>query len=342
MKEQKERLLSLTGTGAERTWLTERLETLSAREEYQLAAAMLRTPPRSGADAVNCLLSLEGYEVMLHAGSYDALGRQAMRQDGSVPESAEEFVDTEALGRLYEDDHPGLFIGSCYVQYPAEQQQVQYTGANLYLLKDEGWSVRLKLASARCPEGKWLRLPDYSMVEDGPPNEMAILLHELRVDNIGSCELLEARCVLPNLQDLMEQYVELADLIYDGNDLGFVLDERGQGMPDFEQRFHAAMEYEGCTTLKKALDISQNLRCYDLVPVDKVEAFAKGELAKQGFDARASPTLAQCMDYTGYGKALLEQQGYQLTGAGDAYVRRNDQSFHYERTQAPVQGMTMK
>ena len=303
---------------------------------------MTRMPPQSAEEAINCLLSLDGYQVMLHANSYESLGRKAMEQDDTFPQDAAEFVDTEALGRLYEADHPGLFVGDCYVQYPTEQPQLRYTGNNLYLLKDESWSVKLKLASSRCPEGKWMKLPDYSLPEAGPPDEMDILLHELGVDHVGECELLDAKCVLPNIQNLMEQYWELADLIYDGNDLGFVLDERGQGMPDFEERFSAAMEYEGCTTLKKALDISQNLRCYDLVPIGDVEKFAKKELEKQGFDVHASPALAQCIDYIEYGESLLERQGYLLTGAENAYVRRNDQTFHYERTQSPAQGMYMK
>ena len=91
---------------------------------------------------------------------------------------------------------------------------------------------------------------------------MELALLELKVDTIQECTLLDARCVLPEVKDLVSEYREVADLIYDGNDLGFLLDEQGQGMPHFSEKFHAALAYEKCTRLGAALDIAQNLRCY--------------------------------------------------------------------------------
>ena len=32
-------------------------------------------------------------------------------------------MDLDALGCRYEDEHPGVFIGSDYVQYPAAEQK---------------------------------------------------------------------------------------------------------------------------------------------------------------------------------------------------------------------------
>ncbi len=42
----------------------------------------------------------------------------------------------------------------------------------------------------------------------------------------------------------MEQYDDMGELMWDGNNLGFVLEERGQGMPDFIGRFTAALNSE--------------------------------------------------------------------------------------------------
>ncbi len=64
----------------------------------------------------------------------------------------------------------------------------------------------------------------------------------------------------------MEQYDSVIELVRDGGNLGFVMEEQGQGEPYWLEKFAAALEYEGCRSLKFALDISQNLHCYDWVP----------------------------------------------------------------------------
>ena len=135
--------------------------------------------------------------------------------------------------------------------------------------------------------------------------------------------------------------VEGEDLIRDGNDLGFLLEEQGQGMPDFMERFTAALEYEGCHRLKEALDIAENLNCYDLMQADGIELYGKEELKKLG--VFQDSTLQDCIDAAGFGEALLEQRGYRLNAAETTYIRRNDRKFQYLRTQ-PKQGwgMTMK
>ena len=64
--------------------------------------------------------------------------------------------------------------------------------------------------------------------------------------------------------DLLAQYgSNVADLLYDGTELGYVLAQKNQGFPHFTQRYAAALSLEGCQSLKLALDISQNLNCYD-------------------------------------------------------------------------------
>ena len=122
---------------------------------------------------------------------------------------------------------------------------------------------------------------------------------------------MEVRCSIPGLSILPDDYEDLEDLIRDGNDLGFLLEEQGQGMPDFMERFTAALEYEGCHRLKEALDIAENLNCYDLMQADGIELYA-----------------------------LLEQRGYRLNAAETAYIRRNDREFQHLRTQ-PKQGWDM-
>ncbi len=315
-----ETILCLPGTAEEKQWLAEHLEVLSVRERTILSAAMAREPPQDMAGAVNCLLSLDEYEVRGHVGSYTALGEFSLFEQ-CVPQDQQAYFDLTALGYAYEDQHPGLFIGNCYVEYPASQSVMLYDGGELP--EAEGWSVRLKLASEAVPAGVWVKLPDYNEVNNDGPGEIRLALDELRVKTIQECTLLDARCVLPCVQNLAGQYDNLADLVYDGQELGILLDKRGQGSPDFLERFSAALELESCRRLYDALNIASSLNGYDYISkdrfLDKVTEEVNGQEWAKGGDA-----VKGCFDYAAYAAALAEQQGYQTTADGLNYIRKRD------------------
>ena len=337
MRREWTRLLEVPLNNREREWLQERLEVLSVEEAAQLAAALLRTDPRTAQGAVDCLLSLSEYQVCHPAGSYKALGRYALRYELSLPAELEEHVDLERLGRRYEDFHTGVFVGESYVEYPPGPPQAQYDGRTLPQ-EDLSWSVRLKLASPAVPEGVWVRLPDYRDVNGGPPGELDMALEALGVTLIQDCTLLEARCVLPEVQDLMD-YEDLGELIYDGQDLGFALDDAGQGLPDFRDRLAAGLELEHCRTLRQAADIAANARAYELVPADQAAEYGRARLDRLNRDAEWSPLLAGCVDLDSYGTALLERAGYQLNALETAYIRRH---APMEQSQAQGQGQEQR
>ncbi len=334
-------LLDLPGKGRERRWLRERLETLSVREGITLSAAVQRTQPRDMEQAINCLQSLDSYTMRLNAGSYAALGQGYLLNDTAMPMDAFPFVDLTALGQRYEDKHPGLFVGNCYVQYPKEAPAPAYHRGGP-LPEDSDWSVKLKLASPAVPEGVWLRLPGQDFCGDESSTEETLVLQELWVKRWDECGLLDARCVLPQIENLPAQYDSVANLIYDGSNLGYVLAEHGQGAPGFMEKYTAALALEGCHDLRLALDISQNLGCYDWLPCDGPEGFA----AKHLRDAGVPDGLIHSggIDLNSYGQHLLDELGY-LPAAGDGgYIRRNSQEFTYQySTPTPEQsGMSMQ
>ena len=334
-------LLDLPGKGRERRWLRERLETLSVREGITLSAAVQRTQPRDMEQAINCLQSLDSYTMRLNAGSYAALGQGYLLNDTAMPMDAFPFVDLTALGQRYEDKHPGLFVGNCYVQYPKEAPAPAYHRGGP-LPEDSDWGVKLKLASPAVPVGVWLRLPGQDFCGDESSTEETLVLQELWVKRWDECGLLDARCVLPQIENLPAQYDSVANLIYDGSNLGYVLAEHGQGAPGFMEKYTAALALEGCHDLRLALDISQNLGCYDWLPCDGPEGFA----AKHLRDAGVPDGLIHSggIDLNSYGQHLLDELGY-LPAAGDGgYIRRNSQEFTYQySTPTPEQsGMSMQ
>lgn len=330
-----EAILRLPGTAAEKQWLTEHLEVLSVRERIILSTAMAREPPQDMAGAVNCLLSLDEYEVRGHVGSYEALGEFFLFEQ-CVPQDQRAYFDMNALGQTYEEQHPGQFIGSCYVEYPSTQPVIAYDGHDLPQAEAEDWSVRLKLASETVPDGVWVKLPDYNEVNDDGPGDIRFALDELRVRTIQECTLLDAQCILPCVHNLADQYSDLADLIYDGQNMGFLLNEQGQGSPDFLERFAAALELENCCRMDDAVNIAENLSGYDVISRDKFLDNVTEELSKQAW-AKGGDAVKGCFDYAAYAAALAEQQGYQVTDDECYYIRKRDSPVLEQQT-----GMTMQ
>ena len=316
----REELTKLPGRPEEQGWLRERLEVLTVREGIALDAALQRGAPADARDAVSLLANLDEYEVVGGIQSYEDLGLYDLEENDAKLLALRDYIDLDKLGRRYEEQHPGLFVGGCYVIFPEREPLQQYDGVTLPG-PEYSWSLRLKLASPAVPEGVWLALPDYNDIMDVRPGEIRLALDALQVRTIQDCTLLEARCSLPGVTGLEASYEgRLEDLIYDGQNLGFVLQEQNQGQKGFLQTYLWVLEYERCTTLPAALDAAQHLDRYRAVPADKLRDFALGELRAAG--GEVDPAVASCFDLERYGRELLIQRGYAQTADGCAYIAR--------------------
>ncbi len=263
------------------------------------------------------------------------MGKLYLRGGSHIPEEALPYVNLERLGQVYEDKHPGLFVGQCYVAYPAQPSAPGCQENKLPLLWDNDWSVKLKLASPAAPEGVWLRLPgrDGKIIEES--DEVILALDELQTGSLEECTLLDARCILPEAGDLMKQYNSVTELVRDGDNLGIVLEEQGQGEAHWMEKFAAALEYEDCRSLRFALDISQNLSCYEWISSEGLADFAADRLRKEGVSDEM--IRSGCIDLERYAEDLLETSEYMMTKDESAYVTRNGREFIHEFTaeQAP-------
>lgn len=215
--------------------------------------------------------------------------------------------------------------------YPKEPLSLDHDEAALFRWEDIDWSVKLKLASPTVPQGVWLRLPDYEEMND-EPGEIRLALDALKVKTVQECRLLEARCILPDITDLKEQYSDLAELIYDGQNLGFILNEQ-------KPEILAVLAYEGCQRLKDALNISQNLDCYDFVVAEDLEGVALEQLKKAGVPEAV--IQEGVFDLKRYGAAVLTEKGFTIMENGNG-IFRNEKPFELEYPDAsPGMSMTM-
>ena len=102
-----------------------RPDALSDDEKTILSAMVLQKGEAEAAEIfAESPEQLSDYTILKGVNSYAALGRYCLANDTTVPEALYEYKDLGALGCRYEDEHPGVFIGSDYVCYPAEEQDL--------------------------------------------------------------------------------------------------------------------------------------------------------------------------------------------------------------------------
>ena len=99
-----------------------RVGTLTADEETILAAIVLRYAPESTEQVMELLDHVSDYTILKGVNCYESLGRYYLTHETSVPEELYEYMNLDALGCRYEDEHPGVFVGNAYVQNPSQTQ----------------------------------------------------------------------------------------------------------------------------------------------------------------------------------------------------------------------------
>jgi hypothetical protein len=327
-------------TPDEERWLDERLSELSVKECLILNGLTIYAPPESGAYLFNLIQNFHDCDICFDVGNEDGLGAFVAREIEGVSQAYMGFIDTVKLAQKYMEQHPGVFSDGNYIEISENGLWSYYDGHNLDQLTDDSWSVKLRLGSPYQPEGVWLRLPDYQEANDGKSDEIAIALRALEVTRIDECALFEVKCVFPQLGNLIHEYDSVADLIYDGQNLGFVLDEHGQGMRNFTELYQAALDYEGCDTLSEALDIAENLNRYELVPLSGLKDYAMEELNKRG--VKLSDVAASAFDFDGYAAELMEQKGFLFSENEQAYIGKIGAIPRHDRTMDVLPGMVLE
>ena len=174
---------------------------ISSDEENTIRAAIVlqKGEAEAGKIFANSPERLHDYTILKGINSYAALGRYCLVHETSVPEEMYEYMDLDALGCRYEDEHPGVFIGNDYVCYPAEKQdltpltcaayRVTENGQTQYFttspgeeLLDAAQTLRRYCTSTEHSTSKLISL--YSQAQPITPEEYQQLM-QLRMENTG-------------------------------------------------------------------------------------------------------------------------------------------------------------
>ncbi|MBZ2175628.1 hypothetical protein K8M07_10310 [Schnuerera sp. xch1] len=331
MKNLEHLLENLEKNKDELEFLQERLGEMSVKERYILEGALELNEVGTAADLINLTEQLYRFEYYHKTKDEKSLGEYVARHEENASDEVLKFIKTEKLGREYHEDYQGVFTDKGYVIQRGIIRQI-YDGTNIDELSQGDWAVKVKLTSKEKSKGVWVNLPDYE-ISSGQPDELIIAMERLGIEDINEVILEDAKCILPNICYLKEQYTSLENLVQDGNNLGYILDEPHEDRDFFMEHFHSAMELEECIRLDYALDISQNLDCYDYLPkTANLEKYGRF-IADRDKVVKDGTILGDNFDYVKYAKANIEKE--ELKPCTHGFIKRNEEKFHYQFSQEP-------
>ncbi len=227
----------------ELSFIYSRIYDLSAKELLVFKGALNLEPANTPRDFINRSYQLEGYRLCLGASDTEALGKFSRLYLGGGDEYSDQELGIQARERMPD----GVFIDGSYIYKYENDNYSPYDGGNLSELSDDFYSVKLRLGSPDKRRFCFLRLPDMSLAL-GMPDEVAAAEAALGVGSISECRLVDAKCMLPDIGDLTEEYEgRISDLIDDGNHLAYTCDQY-----DYEA---AMRDNPGCNLLREVLDI---------------------------------------------------------------------------------------
>lgn len=322
---------SLEKNKDELEFLEERLGQMSVKERYILEGALELNEIGTAAELINLTEQLYRFEYYHKARDEKSLGEYVARHKENASNEVLKFIKLEKLGREYHEDYQGVFTDKGYVIQRGIIRQI-YDGTNINELSQGDWAIKLKLSSKDKPEGAWVNLPDYE-ISSGEPDELALTLESLDLEDINEAKLEDAKCILPNIQYLKEQYESLEGLVQAGNNLGYILDEPHEDRDFFMEHFQSAMELEECIRLDYAIDISQNLDCYDYLPkTANLERYGRF-VADRDKIVKEGTILGDNFDYLAYARADIEKE--EMAPSSYGFIKRNDRKFNYQFSQEP-------
>lgn len=149
---------------------------------------------------------------------------------------------------------------------------------------------------------------------------------------------MDVDCALPQLTNILSQYDSAGELVRHAIDFGYVWAEQGQGEAHWLEKWQAVLELEDCHRLDRALDLSQNLHCYEFIPRGVDFAQYGAELARKEGILGQDPLLNQCFDTVAYAQHHMAKFGLSATDHG--YVAWNGQELNYEYSK-PEHGPAM-
>lgn len=317
---------------SEHDWLEQRLESMTAKEELLFRGAMQIESPRDIQTTIQILQGLDHYQLLYGAEDDVLLGRFVMEHIHTSTHAARGYLDPEIVGAAYREHGSGSFVENHYVERLNPDRPLPEVNPNMPLPNTGEYAIRIKLVSRNNMEGVWIGFPDTGEYMDAVhPDELLLGLDALQAETLDQCMAVDVDCALPQITDILNQYDSAGELVRHAIDFGYVWAEQGQGEPHWLEKWMCVMELEDCHRLDLALDLAQNLHCYEYIPRGVDLAQYGMDLARKEGVLGQDSLLNQCFDSVAYAQHHMAKYGLSTTDHG--YAARNGQEVIYEYSQ---------
>lgn len=239
-----------------------------------------------------------------------------------------ELLDYEKIGCTQREAEGGIFQNGFYVVNGSGSWKTIYDGIHLPELAEEPPHV-FKLQIAEASFGEYPDLENSSGEEQCVPlllpatdKEILSTLEQLGAVSLEECVFHHCECPIP----APEQAFVFSEDIDKMNLLAHQIKElEGRGeLP----KFKAAFEIADCTDVDQALDLTQNLDCYDFYP----DLSAPEEYVRQAFMERyhipADDPDVQLLHFGRHGHGVMKDDTAHTTPYG--IIRRNEKEMVLE------------
>ena len=320
-------------TNSQHDWLERRFENMTVKEKLLFRGALQIEHPQTTLDVMLIANQLDHYDLFYGAGDDARLGKFIMEQIQRPVSQARAFLDPEKVGTADRQNGGNTFCDGHFIKVTSLIDP--FLDGDPTLNPDKGdYGIRVKLASRSNMNGVWVGFPDTGEYMDtAHPDELLLALDALEVESLTECIAVDVDCCLPQLEDILSQYGSAAELVRHAIDFGYAWAEQGQGEPRWLDKWQAVMELEDCHRLDYALDLAQNLHCYNFMPRDMELAEYGKTLAIQDGVYPKDELLASCFDTEGYANQKMKNLG--LSAAAHGYVSWNGTDIVFEYSQPP-------
>ena len=242
-----------------------------------------------------------------------------------LPDAVFELLDFEKIGEMARTGECGVYVPSGISDLGG--YVVQHSDLNsapeILLCRpvEPDYAIHLRLAARH----EDLPFGGTDVVELKLPAEDSVL--EMAVRCLGYVDWGEVECTcldckVPQLKEHITSAVPFE-----------TIKQLGDALTQMPTQWQAVMEPEDCHRLDYALDLSQNLHCYNFLPRDMELADYGKMLAKQDGIYPTDELLVSCFDAEGYANQKMRNLG--LSAAEHGYVSWNGIEILYEYSQPP-------
>lgn len=324
---------------AELNFLAQRISGLEDTERLAFTGRVkMEQSPPDMKKLINITYNLSDCHVINGVGSDKELGKFYVENDMvevllDVPDEVLNYLDYEKIGRFRREEEKGVFIDKCYVINDAVEFKEVYDGVHLPWRAEKPDYV-FKLQIAEAPFGRW---PDF---ENEPNNEhcVPLLLPAVKEDVQKALEQLETasleECVFYHCESVVPALNQVFDFSEDIDKMN-ILAGRIKALDDRSElaKYKAVLEFTDCTDIDFALDLAQNLDCFDFYPeMSSPEDYGRLALLKTSGLKPDDPAF-QYLGFVQYGHAMMRQDKASATGYG--LVLRNEKELVPEYSQQP-------